>query len=210
MSGTAGCITKLCIWVESMLTPENAARATTQYEALREADTDTSPAMPEEHSARIVRHASAMSEVDAQPVEHGSTTPEHDVHLVCNACATPTEDAGPSMPNVAASIRLELLKAMRASLSRIVDVFRQVDKNRSNHIDRAEFRKGLRTVLGTKYPRKVLDAVFDIFDADGSGTISYHELHAQLHISVKAAEHEVASTRSGVARSRESEDSLTA
>uniref|UniRef100_A0A7S3BBD0 EF-hand domain-containing protein n=1 Tax=Haptolina ericina TaxID=156174 RepID=A0A7S3BBD0_9EUKA len=69
---------------------------------------------------------------------------------------------------------------MRATLSTVMSVFRSMDKDRSNELDKAEWRKGLQGLFGDKYSAKTLNAAFDVFDADSSGKISYEELRVRL------------------------------
>ena len=77
-------------------------------------------------------------------------------------------------------VRADLMHAMRVNMSRVIDVFRGIDKDRNNFVDKGEFREALLTALGDKYAPETLDAVFDVFDVDGSGYISYEELKEQL------------------------------
>ena len=80
----------------------------------------------------------------------------------------------------AETVRTDLIKSMNASLATVMSVFRSMDKDRSNSIDRAEWRKGVVGLLGDKYSTKTLNEVFDVFDADRSGRLSYDEMKRQL------------------------------
>ena len=48
---------------------------------------------------------------------------------------------------------------MRGSMSRIIDVFRGIDKDRSNYVSKDEFRKGVLATVGSKYRPETLDAI---------------------------------------------------
>ena len=69
-------------------------------------------------------------------------------------------------------------------LGRVPDIFRALDKDRSNTISASEFRVALAS-LG--FTGEAADEVWAVIDADGSGEIVYHELLAVLQPSRAAA-----------------------
>ena len=79
--------------------------------------------------------------------------------------------------------RLELLRSMlAANFGRVVEVFHLWDEDGSGSVSRNEFKKALPPVLGMTIDRADSDALFDMFDADKSGSIDYTELHSKLRI----------------------------
>ena len=66
-------------------------------------------------------------------------------------------------------------------------LFREWDTNGDGEIDRDEFRKALK-YLGLDFPKDQVDACFDSFDRDGSGTISHREFNRILRRDLKAEE----------------------
>merc|ERR1719424_2784384 len=67
---------------------------------------------------------------------------------------------------------------MRSS-SRVVDLFRAWDEDRSGTVDKGEFHKAVRA-LGFDVEREHTDAVFDSLDDDRSGALEYKELNIML------------------------------
>ena len=59
-----------------------------------------------------------------------------------------------------------LKDALARSSSRVVDLFRAWDKDRSGTVDNGEFRKAMRS-LGLDVDYEHMDAVFDSLDDDG-------------------------------------------
>ena len=70
-------------------------------------------------------------------------------------------------------------ETLAAKGARVIDLFRAWDDDRNGMISRLEFRRAL-PMLGMKVDRLVVDQLFDSFDADKSGEISYEELKAKL------------------------------
>jgi Ca2+-binding EF-hand superfamily protein len=62
-------------------------------------------------------------------------------------------------------------------LGRVIDIFREWDEDGSGEISKREFAKAM-SILGVS--RAVLDELFDVIDADGSGHIDYREIHRKL------------------------------
>ena len=77
------------------------------------------------------------------------------------------------------SIQAKILKALRSKGERVLQLFRQMDCDKSNSIDKAEFRQALAAleILGGV---EDYDSLFESWDADRSGTLEYNELVAAL------------------------------
>ena len=73
----------------------------------------------------------------------------------------------------------QIKESLAAHETRVIDLFRQWDEDRSGSVSKREFRRAL-PILGCKVPAKVADAVFDSLDPDGSGQIEYKELNKLL------------------------------
>ena len=79
--------------------------------------------------------------------------------------------------------QLKIAKALNASLSRVVDMFRKFDRYGGGEVDREEFRHAIMTsVLHEQrtFDETDLDRLFDEFDHDGDGRISYQEFQRTL------------------------------
>ena len=72
-----------------------------------------------------------------------------------------------------------LKDALARSASRVVDLFRLWDEDRSGTVDKAEFHKAVRA-LGFDVDREDTDAVFESLDDDNSGKLEYKELALML------------------------------
>jgi len=66
------------------------------------------------------------------------------------------------------------LEALRAA-------FIAADKDKSGELDRKEFKAMITKYLGNVTP-KMQDGLFDLFDADGSGTVSFSEVALALSL----------------------------
>ena len=76
-----------------------------------------------------------------------------------------------------------LREALRRSSTRVIDLFRAWDVDGSGEVSRDEFRRAVKALdLDYFADEEDIDHVFDIFDADDSGTIEYHELRKQMSI----------------------------
>ena len=71
----------------------------------------------------------------------------------------------------------------------MIDLFREWDTDGDGEVNKDEFRKAM-PLLGLHVPRADVDALFDSFDADGGGTISFRELNKHLRRDVKAEKKE--------------------
>ena len=69
--------------------------------------------------------------------------------------------------------------------SRVMDFLRMWDADGSGEIEKKEFVAALHG-LGLSAPKDELFLLFDTFDADGGGSISYKELHRQLRAGADA------------------------
>jgi len=68
---------------------------------------------------------------------------------------------------------------------RVMDLFREWDDNGDGQITKDEFKKAI-PKLGLTCPMDAVDALFDEFDLDRGGTITFRELNKQLRRDVKA------------------------
>lgn len=78
----------------------------------------------------------------------------------------------------------KLAAALRANSARVLDLFRQMDENDDGEISRAEFMKAFQEennlMEGLDVPTSACGALFDEWDTDRSGTISFAELRKTL------------------------------
>jgi Ca2+-binding EF-hand superfamily protein len=73
-------------------------------------------------------------------------------------------------------------EALAASYSRVIDFFKRMDKNGDEAVTKHEFRAGL-GLLGIEESQasmEAIDALFDSFDMDGSGELTFNELKTIL------------------------------
>ena len=73
------------------------------------------------------------------------------------------------------SIQASLRSALAQNAVRVMDLFAEWDTNGDHVVSKAEFRKAIGQ-LGFAVTRPHIDSVFDTFDHDGSGEITYKEL----------------------------------
>ena len=72
-----------------------------------------------------------------------------------------------------------LTETLAVQRARAIDLFREWDDDSDGLISCAEFRRAL-PMLGVKVNVADVDALFKSFDVDGSGEISYEEMHKML------------------------------
>jgi hypothetical protein len=70
---------------------------------------------------------------------------------------------------------------------RVMDLFREWDADGNGEITKEEFRKAL-PMLGLHATKDAVDELFEGFDTDDSGSLSFRELNRQLRRDVKAEE----------------------
>lgn len=86
-----------------------------------------------------------------------------------------------SATEVEALIREQLRQALARSSSRVMDLFKEWDDDRSGSISKREFMRAIKALaLVPDAPDAEIATVFDEFDADGSGLISFKELNKKL------------------------------
>lgn len=82
-------------------------------------------------------------------------------------------------PESSADIVRQLTEALAMQMAKVIDLFRDWDDDGNGLVSKLEFRRAL-PMLGLKVERSVAEALFDTFDEDLSGEISYEELHSKL------------------------------
>ena len=86
----------------------------------------------------------------------------------------------------AASAADQIQAILRENFLKVFDVFKMWDEDNSGHIDRNEFQQCM-GALGLDAPRAEIDELFDFFDTDASGSISYDEVYKKLRAGKKNA-----------------------
>ena len=74
------------------------------------------------------------------------------------------------------SVQEQLRDALVANSMRVIDLFREWDTDGDGCVDKEEFRRAM-PMLGLQGTREHFDALFDEFDKDGSGSITFRELN---------------------------------
>ena len=75
----------------------------------------------------------------------------------------------------------QLRNVLSVNFKRVIELFRDWDDDGNQQVSKLEFRRAL-PVLGITISREDAEALFDEFDADGSGEIDYKELAKQLRV----------------------------
>ena len=82
------------------------------------------------------------------------------------------------------TVTQKIAAALRENLARVLDLFRQMDENDDGEISREEFMIAFaeenNLLQGLDVPTSACGALFDEWDADGSGTITFSELKTVL------------------------------
>lgn len=86
----------------------------------------------------------------------------------------------PSTEHAPGSVQDQLYEALTANATRVIELFQFLDVNEDGAITQKEFRRAP-SLLGIKLPVEEIDALFDTFDADGLGMLSFKELNRLLH-----------------------------
>lgn len=86
--------------------------------------------------------------------------------------------------NAEKTVAEKLLAALQANYARVLDLFRQMDENGDGEISRTEFVTAFQEednlMQGLDVPTSACGALFDEWDADSSGTITFDELRKVL------------------------------
>ena len=105
------------------------------------------------------------------------------------------EDLDPATaPTPEEAGRRRLVRILKRNLSRVVDLFHAMDANGDGQISRAEFAGGLHDLKVAASDAEVA-ALFAKFDPDGSGFLSFRELHASLRDIPKVRALEIAKAK---------------
>ena len=73
----------------------------------------------------------------------------------------------------------QIRNALKASWTRVKDLFVEWDEDGSGTVDLREFHRAL-ALLGVSATREQADGLFATFDRDGSGSVSYAEMQRKL------------------------------
>jgi len=77
------------------------------------------------------------------------------------------------------SVAQQLKEALANNAGKVIDLFREWDADGDGTITRKEFHKAM-PLLGFEVSKEEIDVVFDEFDVEGGGSISYDELKKLL------------------------------
>ena len=91
-------------------------------------------------------------------------------------------DEGPD----ALPVKDQLAMALQKSSARVLDLFREWDKNGDGEVDLSEFRRAI-PALGLDVPQETVDELFREWDKDGGGAITFKELSSILKHAGRAA-----------------------
>jgi hypothetical protein len=87
-------------------------------------------------------------------------------------------DEGPDAPPIAEQIGM----ALRKGATRVLDLFREWDKDGDGNVSRQEFLNAMPR-LGFNAPKRALEELFDSWDKDGGGSLTLRELQKILRSS---------------------------
>lgn len=71
----------------------------------------------------------------------------------------------------------QLRDALGANLTRVIDLFHELDENGDGKVGKREFRRALARIVDSPPSQEDSDVIFNSFDMDESGAIEYKELH---------------------------------
>ena len=77
-------------------------------------------------------------------------------------------------------LQWSLKDALARSSTRVIDLFRSWDDDKSGNVDKREFYTAISALLGSSATRATCDAVFDSLDDNRSGRLEYAELNEML------------------------------
>ena len=76
-------------------------------------------------------------------------------------------------------VQEQLRDVLTANAVRVIDLFREWDEDQDGTVSKKEFRRAM-PLLGLEVPRAEVDALFDSWDPDGSGSLEIPELNKVL------------------------------
>lgn len=93
--------------------------------------------------------------------------------------------AGEDPVSMAREVSKEIQELLHESWSRVIDLFRRMDVDENGSISRDEFADGL-AELGFAFSDEAeLAAVFDQYDPDGSGAVTFEEMNTKLRAAAR-------------------------
>ena len=96
--------------------------------------------------------------------------------------------SGGAAPSAVVNPVQQLRDSLAQQAARVIDLFRRWDANGDGVISREEFRKGAIELGFLACLPSEIDRLFAVFDMDGSGDISFKELHRMLRKTVVVPE----------------------
>jgi len=75
----------------------------------------------------------------------------------------------------------QLAKALKTSGARVLDLFREMDVNGDGEVSRDEFHRAM-PILGLEVPKADIDKLFNTWDPDGSGIVTFAEMKKLLRV----------------------------
>lgn len=108
---------------------------------------------------------------------------DHGASMVIRVMTPQAAPAPAPAPAPEASVQTSLAQALNVAPDevhlRVIDLFREWDKDGSGTVDKKEFRKALK-MLGVTGASSEMDALFESFDTDGGGKLEFSELDKAL------------------------------
>ena len=104
----------------------------------------------------------------------------------------PLQTSAPDQAQISTSVG-EMRFALAKEYERIMDIFKACDLNRDGYITKAEFRVALPTLgLSGQGGRAAIDELFESFDLDGNGQVTFQELNTMLRYEARVARQQAA------------------